>query len=232
MRCLIADDNKLALTVLNKLLEQVEGLEVVASCKDAMDAYNYLKENSVDVAILDVEMPGMTGVELIQALPVMSRPLIILSTSNPAYAANAYDLEVTDYILKPVTLPRLLKSIDKIKQIFKAKATEFVDQQSKDFFFFKDKGSLVKLKLADVFYAEAMGDYVKIYTGEKWYMVGVSLRTLEEKYPESFTRVHRSYAVALSKIQKIDDGIIYMNEHKIPLADSYKKELLQKINML
>jgi DNA-binding LytR/AlgR family response regulator len=232
MTCLIADDNKLALTVLQKLLAQINDIQLVAICKNAIEAFEYLKEHQTDLAILDVEMPGMTGVELVQALPQDKRPSIILLTANPQYAADAFELEVTDYIIKPVTLPRLLKSVEKIKQQQKSESISVIQQSDASFIFIKDKGSLTKIDFQDILFAEAMGDYVKIHTSEKWYTVNTSMRELEDKYKNQFTRVHRSYIVVINKIQKIEEGVIFIEKHRIPLAESFKKSVLQQLNLL
>lgn len=232
MTCLIADDNKLALTVLQKLLTQINDVQLVAICKNAIEAFDYLKEHQTELAILDVEMPGMSGVELVQALPKEKRPAIILLTANPQYAVDAFELEVTDYIIKPVTLPRLLKSIEKVKQQQKSEQVSVIQQSDTGYIFIKDKGALTKINFQDILFAEAMGDYVKIHTIEKWYTVSTSMRELEEKYKNQFARVHRSYLVVLNKIQKIEEGVIFIDKHRIPLAESFKKTILQQLNLL
>lgn len=229
MKCLIADDNELALMTLKQLLSQISEMEVVSVCKNAIEAFEYLKKNIVDVAILDVEMPGMTGVELIKALT--NRPAIILSTSNPKYAADAFDLDVADYIIKPVSLPRLLKSIEKVKHFMKQNKNQEPNNVP-DFLFIKEKGALKKIHLPEVCYIEAMGDYVKIHYADKWYTVNTTIKEIEEKYGRLFIRVHRSYLAALQKIDRIDDGMIYIGKMQVPLAESYRKKVIEKLNLI
>lgn len=227
MNCLLADDNELSLITFRALLSQVSDVEVVAECKNAIEAFDYLKNNRVDFAILDVEMPGMTGMELVKALA--SPPVIILATANPQYAADAFELDVADYIVKPVSLPRLLKSIEKVRSQVKNNGT--AESTSKEFLFIKDKGVIKKIKTEDIVYAEAMGDYVKIHCDGSTHTVGSSISDFEEKNRHTFIRVHRSYLVALKKIDRIDEGMIYAGKARIPLAESYRKKVIAKLNL-
>lgn len=228
MKCLIADDNELALITLKNLLSQIPGIELVAVCRDAMEVYEYLKGNSADLAILDVEMPGMSGLELIRTLT--HKPAIILSTANPEYAADAFDLDVADFIVKPVSLPRLLKSISKINALLRQDA-RYENQQLPvpGYIFIKEKGALKKINLQEVLYVEAMGDYVKIHFEDKWHTANTTIKELEEKYSSIFIRCHRSYLVSLQKIDTVDEGMVHLRKIKLPLADTYRKKLIEKI---
>lgn len=229
MKCLVADDNELALITYRGILSQVSGVEIVAECKSSIQAFEYLKKNHVDFAILDVEMPGMTGMELVKALS--NPPLIILATANASYAADAFELDVADYIVKPVTLPRILKSVDKIKNLLDQNSTT-EEQNGIEFLFIKEKGALQKIKIEDIIYAEAMGDYVKLHSAAGIHTVNTTMSSFEKKCKENFIRVHRSYLVAVKKIDRIDEGLIYAGKAKIPLAESYRKIVLSKLNLL
>ena len=230
MTCLIADDNELALITLKNLVSQVPELELVSICRDSMEAFEYLKSNTVDLAILDVEMPGMTGVELIKAL--QNKPAVILSTANPQYAADAFDLDVVDYIIKPVSLPRLLKSVEKAKKFVKNDTRKQEDKPAPGTLFIKEKGVLKKLNLLDAYYVEAMGDYVKVHFEDKWEIVNSTVKDMEEKYGHIFIRTHRSYLAQLKKIEKIDDGAVYAGKFKVPLTESFRKKVIESLDLI
>lgn len=229
MNCLIADDNELALIMLSSLIAQTKNLTVVVKCSTALEAFNYLKDNAVDIAFLDVEMPGMTAIELIKALP--KKPVIVLLTANPAYAVDAFDLNVADYIVKPVTLARLLQAIEKATSLL-SKVKQERKEPEQPFLFIKEKNVLKKVALHDILFIEAMGDYIKIHCTDKWYTANSSLRAMEEKYGRYFLKVHRSYLVSLSKIESIDESVINIGKNMIPVAESFRKKLLEKLDLM
>lgn len=230
MNCLIADDNELALIMLNSLLAQTKDINVVAKCRSSIEVYEYLKNNMVDIAFLDVEMPGMTAIELLKALPV--KPVTVLLTANPAYAVDAFDLNVADYIVKPVTLARLLQAIEKVSGLINKEKAEPVKQNEQAFLFIKEKNVLKKIMLNDILFIEAMGDYIKIHCADKWYTANNSLRAVEEKYSQYFLKVHRSYLVAVGKIESIDESVIHIGKNTIPVAESFRKKLLEKLDLM
>ena len=199
MNTLIVDDNKIARTTMKHLASQVKDITVVGECASAMDAYNLLQEQAVDLVLLDIEMPGMTGLELTKNLG-KKRPVIIFTTSKKEYAVEAFELNVVDYIVKPVTPARFIQSIDKAREILESK-TEEVKMDDKEFVFIRDSNIVRRLKLDDILFAEAMGDYVKLHTSQKFFAIHTRLKTVEERLPATkFLRVHRSYIVALTKI--------------------------------
>jgi DNA-binding LytR/AlgR family response regulator len=231
MKCLIIDDNKIARTTMIQLASQVKDLEVVGDCENAMDAYNFLQENRVDILLLDIEMPNMTGLELTKNLGTKS-PLIIFTTSKKEYAVEAFELNVVDYILKPVMPARFIQAIDKAREILESN-TEEVKMNDDAFIFIRDSNIVRKIQLDDILYAEAMGDYVKIFVGKKFYAIHTTLKATEERLPSTkFLRVHRSYIVALSKIDTIQDGALMINEKPIPVADAYRASLNKRMNIL
>lgn len=230
MNCLIADDNELALIMLNNLIGQAKNLTVVCKCRSSIEVYEYLQKNNVDIAFLDVEMPGMTAIELIRALPV--KPVVVLLTANPSYAVDAYELNVVDYIVKPVTLARLLQAIDKATAWIRKEQQEPVKQTEQPFLFIKEKSVLKKIILNDILFIEAMGDYIKIHCSDKWYTANNSLRAMEEKYGHYFLKVHRSYLVAMNKIESIDENVIHIGKNNIPVAESFRKKLIEKLDLM
>lgn len=228
--CILVDDNKMARMALAQIISQVTELQLVAECETAMEAYNVLQTNPVDVVFLDIEMPGISGLELAKQLKGKATQ-IIFTTGKSDYALDAFELNIVDYLMKPVSLARFLQAIEKVKEL---KGRQKAHAKSElDFFFVKDKGILKKIKPEDILYLEAMGDYVKIFTGEKSYLVHSTLKVLEQKLPASdFLRVHRSFIIALKKIDSIDDGVIKIQQNSIPVADAYRAVLNQKIKLL
>lgn len=231
MKCLIVDDNKIARTTLKQLASQITDLEVAGDCASAMNAYNFIQEQPVDLLLLDIEMPGMNGLELTKNFN-SRKPLIIFITSKKNYAADAFDLNVVDYIIKPVTPARFLQAIDKAKQIMESRKEE-VKMEDAEFVFIRDSNIIRRLNLDDILFAEAMGDYVKLYTSQKFYAIHTTLRSVEERLPASkFIRVHRSYIVAVSKIDTIQDGALIIKSQPIPVADAYRAALNKRMKVI
>ncbi|MBS1574059.1 MAG: response regulator transcription factor [Bacteroidetes bacterium] len=231
MVCLIVDDNKIARTTLAQLATHVKDLEVAAECADALEAYSILQKQSIDLLLLDIEMPGMTGLELIKNLG-NNRPVIVFTTSNKEYAAEAFKLNVADYIVKPVTPDRFIQAIDKVREILESTKEE-VKMEEDEFLFIRDSNIVRRLKVDDILFAEAMGDYVKLYTPQKFYAIHTTLKTVEDRLSTPrFIRVHRSYIVAVNKIDTLQDGALVINGKPVPVADSYRAALNRRMNIL
>ena len=231
MNALIVDDNKIARTTMKQLVSQVKDMVVTGECANAMDAYNLLQEQPVDIILLDIEMPGMTGLELTRNLG-NKKPIIIFTTSKKEYAAEAFELNVADYIVKPVTAARFIQAVDKAREILQSN-TEEVRLEEEAFIFIRDSNIVRRLKLEDILFAEAMGDYVKLHTPQKFFAIHTSLKNVEERLPSTkFIRVHRSYIVALAKIDSIQDGALVINGKPVPVADAYRAALNKRMNVL
>lgn len=230
MNCLIIDDNPIARATLAELAAQVQTITISAAYSNAMDAYNFMQENPVDLLFLDIEMPGMSGLELIRNLGNL-RPVIIFTTSKKDYAAEAFDLDVADYLLKPLRPARFIQAINKAKEILKG--PKYETKLESEFIFIRDTNVVRRLKLDDILFAEAMGDYVKLYTHEKLYAIHTKLKTVEERLPScNFLRVHRSYIVALNKIDAFRDGALQIGGKFLPVTDTYRKVLNERMNVL
>jgi DNA-binding LytR/AlgR family response regulator len=231
MNALIIDDNKMARLTSKQLAGRIADLTIVAECSNAFEAYNLLLAEPIDLLLLDIEMPGMSGLELTKNL-VNKRPLIIFITSKKEYAADAFDLNVVDYIIKPITNSRFIQAIDKARETLNS-IKEEVKFKEDEFVFIRDSNIVRRLKLDNILYAEAMGDYVKLYTLERFYAIHATLKTVEERLPASrFLRVHRSYLVAINKIDSMEGGALVINRKPLPVADAYRSALNKRMNIL
>jgi DNA-binding LytR/AlgR family response regulator len=216
---------------MKQLVSQVKDIELTGECDNAMDAYNLLLEKPVDLVLLDIEMPGMTGLELIKNLG-NKKPLIIFTTSKKEYASEAFDLNVADYMVKPVSPARFLQAMEKARELLLSNAEE-VQLDEHEFIFIRDSNIVRRLKIDDILFAEAMGDYVKLYTPQKFFAIHTTLKLVEERLPASkFIRVHRSYIAAVGKIDTIQEGALIINGKSVPVADAYRSGLNKRINIL
>lgn len=231
MNCLIVDDNKIARVTIRQLAARVIDLEIAGECENAVEAYHFLKENKIDLILLDIELPEMSGIELTKNLRKPS-PLIIFITSKKEYAVEAFELNVVDYLVKPITTSRFLQAIEKAREVL-ASGTEQVSIEPDEFIFIRDGNIIRRIKADDILYAEAMGDYVKIHLPNKFYAIHTTLKSVEERLAtHRFVRVHRSYIVGINKIDGIQDGALVVNGKSLPVADAYRSSLNKRLNIL
>lgn len=216
---------------MKQLVGQVKDLELVQECSNAMEAYNAINKEQVDLLLLDIEMPEMTGLELIKNLG-NKKPLIIFTTAKKDYAVEAFELNVVDYLVKPVAPARFLQAVERANEALDSNKEE-VKVGEQEFVFVKDNGILKRINVDDILYLEAMGDYVKVHTQQKFHVLHATLKSIEEKLPTSkFLRVHRSYIVSLNKIDFIQEGMITIGKAMVPVADTYRSTLNKRLNLL
>jgi DNA-binding LytR/AlgR family response regulator len=234
MTCIIVDDNPMARAALRQLTEHIDALEVVAEFENATTAYNFLQKQSVDALFLDIEMPDMTGLELLENLA--ERPPVVLCTSKREYAAEAFELNVVDYLVKPVSLPRFIAAIEKLKSYGITENDATIDASSKDIhhIFIRANSALIRVDLADIYYIQALGDYVTFVTTGKKYTAHLTMQNIEKALPAPyFLRVHRSYIVNTHRIDAIEEGtMLIINKQVVPLGEQYKSNLMKKLNLL
>jgi len=227
----LVDDHKIFVEGVANLLSNVEGIQVMGWGNSVAEAIAYLKLNEADVVITDIEMPGMTGLELIKKMG-NKKPLIIFTTAKADYAVEAFELNVVDYLVKPIALPRFKQAIEKANEALESNKEE-VKVEEQGFVFVKDNGILKRISIDDILFLEAMGYYVKVHTAQKFHVVHATLKSIEEKLPSSkFIRVHRSYIVAINKIDYIQEGTISIGKTSIPVADTHKANLNKRLNLL
>ncbi len=234
MTCIIVDDNPMARAALRQLTEHIDTLEVVAEFENATSAYNFLQKQSIDALFLDIEMPDMTGLELLQNLA--ERPPVVLCTSKREYAAEAFELNVVDYLVKPVSLPRFIAAVEKLKTHAHEDTEAVKETPSKEVnhIFIRANNALIRLDLVDIFYIQALGDYVTFVTTTKKYTAHLTMQNIEKALPSpQFLRVHRSYIVNTHRIDAIEEGsMLIINKQVVPLGEQYKSGLMKKLNLL
>ncbi len=231
MNCLIVDDNSLARTVLKQMLSMDSQLTLVGECVDAIEAYQVIMVSQIDVLFLDIEMPGMSGIELVKIL-AGRRPMVIFTTSTTNYAAEAFDLNVVDFLIKPIVTSRFLQAVEKAKALMKTKNLA-VSSKEDEFIFIRDSNVVRRLKVADILFLEAMGDYVKIYVSGHIYNIHSSLKAVEQKLSQAvFLRVHRSFIINVSKIDTVEGGTLIINKMLVPVSDAYRSGLNKRMQIL
>jgi len=233
MRCIAVDDEKLVLDLLVDNISQVPYLQLVKACKNAMEAIEILQQEKIDLIFLDIQMPKLSGLQFIQSL--QQPPMVILITAYEKYALESYNLNVVDYLLKPVPLERFLKACNKAKKLFDlGKEKPLVEkEQSADHIFINVEYTLVKILFADILFIEGLKDYIKIHLApsSKPILTKMSLKGMEEKLPAGkFVRVHKSYIVAADKITIIKRDLVYLGNNEIPVSDFYKENLSKITN--
>jgi two-component system, LytTR family, response regulator len=229
MTCLIVDDEPLARNLLTQYVAKIPSLTLVKACQNPLEALEILRESSVDILFLDVQMPEITGIGLLKIL--QKKPYIILTTAYSDYALEGYELEVMDYLLKPITFERFLKAVDKATtRLSLDKSTENLPikdnstEPSQPFMFVKDGTKLVKVRLKDILYIEGLKDYVIIYTQNQKIVTLQRLKVLETQLPENlFMRVHNSYIIALEWIDVVHKESVQIGKVQIPISDTYRK---------
>ena len=222
MKCLVVDDDAVARSLLEVYVRRHDALELVTSCANAIDAANVLTSDPIDVLFLDVMLPEIDGLSLLRSLP--HHPHVVLVSASAEFAVEAFDIEVVDYLLKPISYARFLKAVERvIRSVERADETVFV----------KVEGRLVKVDLNSVRWIEAQGDYVMFHLSDKQILASTTMRKLSATLPsKDFVRVHRSYIVRLDKIGDIEDTTIVIDRDVIPISASYKEELLGRLTRL
>jgi two-component system, LytTR family, response regulator len=230
MTCIIVEENAFARANLRRLAATVDDLTVAAEYPSAMEAYQDLQAMRVDLILLDVDAPDQSGLELTRRLKNCD-PLVIFTAARKQYAAEAFDLDVADYLLKPVPPERFFRAINKVRDLLRTRNP--VMAADEEYLFIRDSTVLRRLRLDDILYTEAMGDYVKIHTPKHTYSIHVRFKTVEERLPPArFIRIHRSFMVALDKIDSVQDGGVFIDNRFVPVADTCRKALTNRIRVI
>lgn len=228
MNCIIIDDHELSRKSLEHFISKTNFLNLVYSFENPIDALAYVIKNKVDLIFLDIEMPEMNGIEFINTVK-QHLPQVILTTHHEEFALVAFEHNVTDYIMKPITYPRFFRAASKARDIFERNAVNHI---SNDAVFVKKGTSIVKLKISDIVYIEALVDYVVIHTDKERFVIHSSMTAMEGKLSnQDYIRVHRSYIIRIDKIDSIEDNAISYKEKLIPIGKTYREEVLKRLKM-
>ncbi|WP_199136739.1 LytR/AlgR family response regulator transcription factor [Pedobacter sp. ASV12] len=220
INCLIVDDEPLAQDILATYVQDTSSLCLVKTCNTALEAFEVLHQEKIDLLFLDIKMPGLSGIDLVKSLK--NPPAVIFTTAYSEYAAASYDLEAVDYLLKPITQARFDKALAKFLKL------QPVAEATPNFTYFKVSGKLVKVLHDDILYAQSIKDYILLHTLLGNHIVHMTMKYLGELLPEKeFVRVHRSYLVNRNAVQVIGKAHLRINEKEIPIGESYKRALVQ-----
>jgi DNA-binding LytR/AlgR family response regulator len=229
LSCIIVEDLPVAANFLNRCCEQSGKVEVLSIFSNVSDAIAFLNQQTVDVIFLDVELPEATGFDLIDQLAFS--PKIILTTSKPEYAYDAFQYYVDDFLKKPFTYKRFIEALERIEK--NAETPSSVPAVQKDHFFIKVDHKLVKLMNDQILYIESMGDYVRFVTQDKKLVTLNTMKNLEERMdPNQFVKVHRSYIVNINKIDDLQGNQIFIQKHEVPIGKAFREEIMKRLNIL
>ncbi|MEO6454956.1 MAG: response regulator transcription factor [Ginsengibacter sp.] len=223
IRCIAIDDEPLALDLLEDNISKVPFLQLVARCEDAIEAMKVMQEESIDLIFLDIQMPGLTGLQFIQSMA--QKPMIILVTAYEKFALEGFNLDVTDYLVKPVALDRFIKACNKALEYYMLKTKL---SSNIDYFFVNVDYSLLKVVFADIMWIEGLKDYIKIHlrSSSKPIVTRMAMKSIEEVLPSSkFVRIHKSYIISIAYVTAVRKNTVYIGAAELPVSDSYPEVL-------
>ena len=228
LRCAIVDDEPLAITVLEGFLAKLSNIEVVATFNDALSVIDFLSENQVDFLFLDIEMPNLTGIDFLKTFS--NPPLVVITSANKNYATDAFDLSVVDYIVKPLTLERILKATNKVSEKISAKPNYVDLKGNNSFIFLKENKRMVKVNLDEILFVESVKDYVKVVCRGKTVITKQNISGIELVLnPLDFIRVHKSFIVSVKNVDAFSSSEIEIGLFKVPIGRSYKDNALNRL---
>ena len=228
LNCIIIDDEPLARKGLTEYINDVDFLHLDGEFDNPLKATSTLSEKTIHLIFLDIQMPKLSGIEFLKSLP--HPPLVIFTTAYPQYAIEGFDLNVLDYLLKPISFDRFLKAAMKAKDVVTSKQPLSATVSQEDYIFIKSDNKLVKIFYNDILFVEALQNYVTIHTTDKKHITYLTFKSVEESLPaDQFIKVHKSYLVAASKVESIEGNQIKVGAHYIPISRTSKEEVMEKL---
>ncbi|WP_027137727.1 LytR/AlgR family response regulator transcription factor [Gaetbulibacter saemankumensis] len=229
IKCIIIDDEPLAITVIENHLKNFDHIEIVETFNNPLKAYHILEKEKIDVIFLDINMPQMTGFAFIDNLSY--KPLIVITTAYREYAVKGFEINILDYLVKPIPFERFLKTINKIyQQMYVSNTMGDSSIHQEPHIFLKVNKKLIKVNLNDILYIESLKDYIKVITNLGDYVVHKSLSAITEELPQSnFLRIHRSYTISINKISALEGNTVEISNRKIPIGRNYLKQTKERI---
>ncbi len=229
IKCIAVDDEPLALDIIKDYCSRVPYLDLIKTFDNALHALDYIKNNKFDLMFLDIQMDELTGIQLLNILK--NKPYVIFTTAYPNYAVQGFELDVVDYLLKPISFERFIKAVDKVYEKLQLEYLQKSSLNTKtdagvkdDYFFVKSEFHYEKIFIKDILYIEGMGDYLRIVTPNKRIMTLLNFKKMEDMLPEdNFCRVHKSYIIALDKIESLERNHIKISDKSIPISETYRK---------
>jgi DNA-binding LytR/AlgR family response regulator len=233
IRCLVVDDEELARTLLQNYIGRLPHLELVASCANPLEAMSVLQQQPIDLLFLDIQMPELTGIEFLRTLTY--KPLVIFTTAYTEYALDGYALDVTDYLLKPFPFERFLQAVNKAGTLLQARngnapIVPETETPVKDYILVKADHKVHRLKLDDILFIQSMREYVAFHTPAGRLLSLNALKNLDEELPpDRFIRIHKSYIVAIDKIDTLEGNLVHVGKEKLPIGASYRDAVVRRV---
>jgi DNA-binding LytR/AlgR family response regulator len=226
IKCIVIEDEPLALKKLISFIDKIEYLKISKTFDNAIEAISYLRSNTVDIIFLDIQMEDFSGIQFLET--IKQRPKVIITTAYDKYALKGYELDVADYLLKPITFERFVQAVEKV---FNNLSLNFV-KPSNDFIFVKTEYRHEKIKISDILFIEGKSEYLRIVTKDKKIMTLQNFKTMQDLLPEDlFVRVHKSFIVAIDKIESIERNRIKIKDLNIPISETYKEDFYNKLGI-
>ncbi len=231
IQCIIVDDEPIAREILENHLQKIDTIHVVSTCKNAIDAFNIINSNKIDLIFLDINMPEISGLSF--ARSINKNIKIIFTTAYREYAVDGFDLKAVDYLLKPISFERLLQAVNKYLNetisVNTGKKKELIYDKS-DFIFVRSDRKMIKINFSEINFIESLGDYLKIHLLNKTIVTRETITSIEAKLPKNdFLRIHRSFIISINKIVSFTNEFVEVNKKAIPISRSYKKEVLRRL---
>ncbi len=234
MKCIVIDDEALARKLLTKYIENMPHLELVATCKNPMEAADFLQREKIDLMFLDIQMPQITGISFLKSLN--QKPYVIFTTAYEKYALEGYQLDVVDYLLKPFSFERFFQAVNKVSNRLKVIESPIqttnvvVDKPTKDYILVKSEHRVHRIKFQDIDYIQSMQAYVAFYRNDDRLLSLNTMKKLETELPENqFIRIHKSYIVAIHKIEMLEGNQVIIGKQKLPIGASYREMVMRTI---
>lgn len=225
-KCLVLDDEQHSIDILTDYVEKTPNLSLLAAFKNPIDAISLIQTETIDIAFIDVQMPNLTGLQFLKLLDKKTK--VVLCTAYSEYAIDGYDLNVIDYLLKPISFDRFLRSVKKIEENSQPVIHNSINKTEDEYIFVKaeSKGKFIKINLRDILFIEGLGNYQKIQLTDNQVVCQLKMKNLEDQLSTGgFVRVHKSFLVPINKISQIEGNKIMIDAHKIPIGDNFKDAL-------
>lgn len=229
IRCIAVDDSPLALDLLENYISQVKDLSLERKCTNAIEAADVLSKKEIDLIFLDIQMPDITGIDMLKALQI--RPKVIFTTAYPDYAVEGFNLDASDYLLKPFSFERFEKAVNKVRAQLEAERSHDAQEREQNYIYIRSGYDTIKLSLDDILYVEAMKDYVRYVTKQQKVLALKSMKEVAAELPEDqFIRVHRSFIVPRAKISRVSPQKIFVDTYEIPIGESFRPAFFEWFN--